>query len=443
MKQTSKKFIYLYGLADGTLAMIPTIYNSYWSLFLTSAAGLTAEGNAVVLSIIGVADIVSILLVSFLVQKCNLPFGKFRFWVLLGGLGAAVTRVLAFTPLMYGSVAYFAVMIVISSSLYNLAYCAYMGMIPLISNTQEERMGVVTAQQQCVALTSILVSLISVTVIQNTSYAVLSAIAGVAIFATVIPMYLATRDVDVYKPVEKMSEEERAAQPSTWDMIRLLFNVPMLTYLLGSICKIVGSIGLTMLVSYYYTYAYGDMSMLTWYLTLSTVLQLIGASLAPAINRLVKGSRNTFAFGLAFDAVFLAGAWVLGKNSALVFTIALSIAYLGWAVSHTADAAYYSYIGDYVEYKHHKNIQPFLMSMLSLVIKIGVAVSSVVVGWGLVAVGFDAENVTEAAKSGIMNLTTLLPLAVLLIGAVITMLNPLSDKKVQEIKEELDRRHAE
>ena len=135
MKQRSKKFIYLYGLADGTLAMIPTIYNSYWSLFLTSAAGLSATGNATVLSIIGIADVLSILLVSFLVQKCNLKFGKFRFWVLLGGIGAAVTRVLAFTPLMLGSVAYFAIMAVISSSLYNLAYCAYMGMVPPVSYT--------------------------------------------------------------------------------------------------------------------------------------------------------------------------------------------------------------------------------------------------------------------------------------------------------------------
>ena len=155
MKQRSKKFIYLYGLADGTLAMIPTIYNSYWSLFLTSAAGLSATGNATVLSIIGIADVRSILLVSFLVQKCNLKFGKFRFWVLLGGIGAAVTRVLAFTPLMLGSVAYFAIMAVISSSLYNLAYCAYMGMVPLIADSQEDRMTTVTAQQQCVAITSI------------------------------------------------------------------------------------------------------------------------------------------------------------------------------------------------------------------------------------------------------------------------------------------------
>lgn len=442
MKQKSRGFLYLYGLADGTLAMIPTIYNSYWSLFLTSAAGLTVEGNAVVLSVIGVADILSILLVSFLVQKCNLPFGKFRFWVLLGGLGAAVTRVLAFTPVMYGSVAYFAVMIVVSSSLYNLAFCAYMGMLPLIADSQEDRMQAVTAQQQCVAVTSIIVSLISVAVIKSAGYGVLNAIAAAAIFASVIPMYIGTKDVDRYRPVEKMSAAEREAQPTVWDMVRLLFNVPMLTYLLGAICKIVGSIGLTMLVSYYYTYAYGDMGMLTWYLTLSTVLQLIGASLAPLINKLVKGSRNTFAFGLIFDGVFLAAAWLLGKESALIFTVALSIAYLGWAVSHTADAAYYSYIGDYVEYKYHKNIQPFLMSMLSLVIKIGVAVSSVVVGWGLIAVGFNAENVTETAKSGIMNLTTLLPLAVLLVGAVITLLNPLSDKKVEMIKEELNRRHA-
>ncbi|MCD8249567.1 MAG: MFS transporter [Lachnospiraceae bacterium] len=424
------------------MAMLPTIYNSYWSLFLTSAAGLTAAGNAIVLSIIGVADIISILLVSFIVQKCNLRFGKFRFWVLIGGVGAAVTRVIAFTPLMFGSVAYFAVMIVISSSLYNLAYCAYMGMLPVIADTQEERMSAVTAQQQWVAVFAIVVSLISVTVIQNVGYAALSAIAAVAIIASVIPMYIATKDVDVYKPVEKMSEAEKEAQPSTWDMICLLFNVPMLTYLIGSVCKVIGSIGLTMLVSYYYTYAFGDMSMLTVYLTISTVLQLVGASLAPVVNRIVKGNRNTFAAGLLIDAALLAVAWLIGSSSALLFTIALSIAYMGWAVAHTADAAYYSYIGDYVEYKHHKNIQPFLMSMLSMVIKIGVALTSVVVGWGLVAIGFDAENVTEAAKTGIMNLTTVLPMIVLIVGAVVTFLNPLNDKKVEEIHTELAKRHA-
>jgi Na+/melibiose symporter-like transporter len=437
--KSGKKIIYLYGLADGTMAMLPTIYNSYWSLFLTSAAGLSTTGMALVMSIIGVADIISILLVSFIVQKCNLKFGKFRFWVLLGGLTAAATRVLAFSVFLPGSVAYFSVMIVISSSLYNLAYSAYMGMIPIMSSTQEGRMQVVAAQQQCVAVFAIIVSLISVQIIGTVGYAVLNAIAAVAIFASVIPMYIATKEVDVYKPVGKMSAEEKSAQPSTWDMIRLVFNVPMLVYLLGSICKIVGSIGLVMLVSYYYTYAYGDMSMLTYYLTLSTVLQLIGASLAPFVNRLVRGNRNTFATGLFVYAVCLAIAFAIGGN-AILFTVALSAGYMGWAIAHTADAAYYSYIGDYVEYKHGKNIQPFLMSMLSMTIKIGVALSSVAVGWGLVAVGFDAENVTEAAKTGIMNLTILLPLAANALGGVITLLSPLSDRRVSEIRAELDAR---
>lgn len=442
MKNHGKKFIYLYGLADGIMAMIPTIYNSYWSLFLTSAAGLDAAGNALVLSIIGVADVLSILLVSFLVQKCNLKFGKFRFWVLLGGVGCAITRVLAFTPLMFGSVAYFSIMIVVSSSLYNLAYCAYMGMIPLIGKTQEERITTVTAQQQMVALTSIIVSLISVSVIQNVGYWALSAIAAVAIIVSVIPMYIATKDVDVYVPEAEMSAEEKEAQPSVWDMIRLLFNVPMIVYLIGSVCKIVGSIGLAILVSYYYTYVYGDMSMLTVYLTLSTVLQLIGASLAPAVNKIVKGSRNTFAAGLLIYAVLLGIAKICGGGSAVLFTVCMAIGYMGWAISHTADAAYYSYIGDYVEYKHKKNIQPFLMSMISIFIKIGILVTNLVVGWGMVAVGFDPNNVTEAAQTGIVNLTIMMPLITLVIGGVVTFASPLSDKKVNEIKAELDKRHA-
>jgi Na+/melibiose symporter-like transporter len=115
---------------------------------------------------------------------------------------------------------------------------------------------------------------------------------------------------------------------------------------------------------------------------------------------------------------------------------------MGWAIAHTADAAYYSYIGDYVEYKHGKNIQPFLMSLLSMTIKIGVAISSAAVGWGLVAVGFNAENVTETAKTGIMYLTVLLPLGANALGGIITLLSPLSDKRVSEIRAGLDKRGA-
>lgn len=440
--KVNKSFIYLYGLSCGTLAIIPTIYNSYWSLFLTSAAGLTTAGMAVVMSIIGIADILAILLVSFIIQKSNLKFGKFRFWVLFGGLTAAVTRILAFSTFLPGSIVYFSIMIVISSTMFNLAYCAYMGLLPVVASSQEERMMTATAQQQAVAVFAIIFSLIGVAVIKNMSYAALNIVGGIAIFASVIPMYIGTKKVDVYKPTQEMTAVEKAAQPSTWDLIRLTFNIPMLVYLLGSVCKIVGSIGLVMLVSYYYTYAFGDMSMLTYYLTLSTILQLIGASLAPFVNKLVRGNRNTFAAGLFIYAACLALALVIG-GSAILFTIALSLGYMGWAITHTADAAYYSYIGDYVEYKHGKNIQPFLMSMLSMVIKIGVALSSIVVGWGLVSVGFDANNVTESAKSGIKLLTVLLPLVVMGVGGLITLFSPLSDKRVKEIKGELDRRHAE
>lgn len=436
----NKKKLYIYGLADGTLALIPTIYNSFWALFLSSAAGLSTAGTAAVMSIIGFADVISIILVSFIIQKCNLKSGKFRFWVLFGGVIAAITRVFAFSTIGYGSIGYYAILIVISSCMYNLAYSAYMGMIPIISDTQEGRMKAVSIQQQMVAIFAIIISLIGVTVINRAGYATLNIISAVFIIVSLIPMYITTKDVDVYKPVEKMSKAEIEAQPSTWDMIRLIANVPMFIYLIGSICKVVGSIGLVMLVSYYYTYAYGDMNLLTYYLTLSTVLQLIGASLAPFVNKLIKGNRNTFAFGLAIYSICLLVAFLVG-HSAVLFTIMLSVGYMFWAVSHTADAAYYSYIGDYVEYKHGKNIQPLLMSLLSLAIKIGIAISSLVVGWGLVAIGFDSENVTESAKKGIQYLTVLLPMVVLAVGAIITMFSPLSEKRITQIKDELYKRH--
>jgi GPH family glycoside/pentoside/hexuronide:cation symporter len=235
--------------------------------------------------------------------------------------------------------------------------------------------------------------------------------------------------------------EANAKKVSLWDMIKNLFNWPMLCYLLSSVCKTAGSMIITFTASFYYTYVIGGLGALAFYMTISNILMFVGAFITPYVKKILKSSKNAAAFGHALYAVCLLLAILIGKNY-IVFTILMSVGYMGWAIIHTCDTANYSFIGDYVEWKHGKDVRAFLMSMMGIFIKIGVAIASSVYAWGLVAAGFDANNVTEAAKVGITRIITVVPMCFFIVGAVVMLLYPLTEAKVDKLKAEIAAKKA-
>ena len=83
-----------------------------------------------------------------------------------------------------------------------------------------------------------------------------------------------------------------------------------------------------------------------------------------------------------------------------------------------------------------------MMSLFNLVPKIGTTVGAFVMGWGLVAVGFDKANVTESAVQGIRMLFSLVPGAILIIGIIMFIIFPLNDEKVRQMQQEIRERKA-
>jgi Na+/melibiose symporter-like transporter len=71
------------------------------------------------------------------------------------------------------------------------------------------------------------------------------------------------------------------------------------------------------------------------------------------------------------------------------------------------------------------------------------AVATFVFSWSLVAVGFDANAVTEAAKVGITRIITIVPMCFFIVGAITMYIYPLTEKKVDKMKEEIAARKME
>ena len=196
---------------------------------------------------------------------------------------------------------------------------------------------------------------------------------------------------------------------------------------------------ITGLAAYYYTYVVGNKNMLTVYLSLSTFLMIFGSFIMPFVSRLVKGAKQTYILGLTLYAACLALAYFLGQN-AIVFTVLMSAGYVGYSIAHAAEITVYSSVVDYSQWKSGKDLKPFMMSLFNLVPKIGTTVGSVVMGYGLVAVGFNANDVTPGAVDGIRILFSALPCLLLVLGIVLMVIFPLTDDKVRKMQAEIKER---
>ena len=222
-------------------------------------------------------------------------------------------------------------------------------------------------------------------------------------------------------------------------MVKYSITKPFLLYLAASACKGSTFFIIMGLAAYYYNYVVNDMGMFTVFLTLSTFLMIVGSFFTPIISRIMKGSRNTFIFGILIYGICLGLAYFFG-NTGLSFTILMSLGYLGYSFAHASEVAVYSTVVDYTKWKSGKDLKPFMMSLFSLTPKIATTVGAAVLGFGLVAVGFVKDNVTPQAIQGIKVLMSGLPAILAAICIVAMILFPLTDKKVIEMQEDMERK---
>ena len=222
-------------------------------------------------------------------------------------------------------------------------------------------------------------------------------------------------------------------------MIKFTISKPFLLYLAGAACKGSTYFIITGLSTYYYTYVIGDKSMLTVFLSLSTFLMIGASFITPYLNKITKNLRYTYITGLVIYATCLGAAFFIGK-SAMSFTVLMCLGYIGYAFSHSCEVALYSMVIDYAQWKNNKDLKPFMMSLFSLTPKIGTTVGSAILGFGLVAIGFSAENITASAINGIRILISGLPALMILVGVVCILLFPLTDDKVRQMQAEIKER---
>jgi GPH family glycoside/pentoside/hexuronide:cation symporter len=441
-----------FGMAEIGSSLTATIGITFFAIFVTEMAGLSAAAMGAIISFAGLVDTASVPFIGIMLQKSRFKSGKFRPFILWGGLIAAVFTVLRLTDFgLEGTTqfVYFFVTYAVCQIGLNTIQSGWTGVLPVIAKSPEKRIMYTSCAIQFNSLAKFLHGLTAVSLIaffsrnggENTAsgYTWFAVLAAVIIFASFYQCYTLLKPIDLPEVKSEKTGKKSASDVSILEMLKSVASLPMMFFLIAGILKISTFFVINGLAPFYYQYVIGDRSMLTVFLSVSTLLMFGGATLTPFIAKRVGGARNAYITGALIYGLAMLSSFLF-KGSALGITSLICIGYVGYAFMHSSEKAVYSTIADYTEYKTGKDMKGFLMSIILFCPKIGNIIQGIVLGIGLTAIGFDPNNVTPEAIEKFPMLMSLLPAIMLGITALSMFLFPLTNKRVEQMQAELKAR---
>lgn len=445
-----KKYV-LYGLANTFSTLRSQMNSNYQQFFLNSVVMLPAVMAANISTISSTVSLIVSLFLGFIMQKANPKMGRFRFFMLFGGILSAVTGIMMFTPISvdkFGEgVVYIWYMIAIVGGVgYSIFYTPYTGCISLLAPDPSERTSMTGVRAQMNSGGKLLWSFFQVSVIaalcavfgQTWGYTAFSAIISVLLMVGILIVCNLIKGLE--KPDEKNEKTGKTETVPIMTMIKLALNRPMLCVVIGSLGKSVCYSMIYGVLAYYYTYVIGDKSGMTIYLTASTFILMFGGMAAPMIAKKI-GMKLTCIAGYAFYAIALVLSFVFGTNGT-AFTILMAVGLFGYSLEHSISGAMVSTVVDYSYYTTGINARAFLYQVTSMAANLSNVIKTAALGYGLAYFGFDAAAVTDRAVMGIRLITAFVPTFFLVIGMIAYALFPVTEKKLQEAKDSFDARQT-
>lgn len=445
-----KKYV-LYGLTNTFSTLRSQMNSNYQQFFLNSVVMLPAVMAANISTISATVSLIVSLFLGFIMQKVNPKMGRFRFFMLFGGILSAVTGIMMFTPITVekfgeGFVYVWYMIAIVGGVGYSIFYTPYTGCISLLAPEPTERASMAGVRAQLNSGGKLFWSFFSVGIL-GILCGIFGDIWGYTAFSTIISVLLLAGILIVTnlikgleKPDEKDAKTGKTQTVPIMTMIKLALTRPMLCAVVGSLGKSVCYSIVYGVMAYYYTFVIGDKSGMTLYLSASTFILMFGGMAAPMISKKI-GIKMTCIVGYAFYAVALVLSFIFGTNGT-AFTILMSVGIFGYSLEHSIAGALIANVVDYSYYTTGINARAFLYQVTSMSAQLSNVIKTAALGYGLAYFGFDAAAITDRAIMGIRLITAFVPTFFLVLGIIAYALFPITEKKLQEAKDAFEAKQA-
>ena len=450
-ERLNKPLLYTFGVGDLFFSLLINMELYFFPAFLTDYAQFSLFVVSQILYITSVADIVCALVAGVILQKVALKFGgKYRSWLLIGPPIVAPLFILQFAKI--GGVPIAASIIIVgfiaSHLMINVVFAATGSMVGSLSQRPDERTVLSSSRAQGMSAAGLIFSATALPMITffggrtNTIMGFSITVAVYAILMILGYLYVykisAVGNADTERATPVSAKETRQ---SVKEIVALVFkNPPLLLLIFAEIFRNTALFVITSFAFYYFGYVLKNSAFLSVFILTISVAALLGTFAAAWIGVRI-GKRNCYWISLVVAAAVFVCAGFVGEST-WGFTILFCVAYMLGMIAGAMSTALFADTAVYGEWKTGKNIQAFIMSLLTLPIKVGVLFRSAIIAIGLVAIGFVANTVpAQKVVSGISSIMIFSPAAACAIAAAIFYFGyRIEDKNVLQMQDEISSR---
>lgn len=427
-----------YGLGDTASNIVFQTIMLFLAFFYTDIYGISAATVGTMFLVVRLIDAVTDPLMGLLTDKTNSRHGQFRPYLLWLALPFAACSVLAFTTpdlgengkIWYAYATY--TLLMLAYTAINIPYSALGG---VITGNPNERVSVQSYRFVFGMLGGLLVSLFTLPLVAwfgqgDTASGYQYTIAAMSVVGVILFLicFAGTRE-RVIAPPQRLGLGNGLRSLWANDAWRTLAQVAVLL-LIGIAIK-------NTLAIYYVKYYLMREDLITAFISLGMVGNILGCALANPLTRRIDKVRAYKALQLIAAAVCLAAYWVPADQLELAFTL-----YFFWGFFlQMATPILWAKIADVVDYGQQQTgirATGLVYSSVVFFIKIGIALGGAIAGWWLAFYGYQADQPqTSEAQQGILFAFTVFPAVASLLVAWVMRRYTLSQQRVVQIAQQL------
>ena len=455
-----------YGLGAVGKDMVYMLSASYISIYFLDVMGISAVAIGILLMVARVFDAFNDPLMGVLVAKTKTRWGKFRPWLMIGTITNAIVLYMMFSipPSLDGAglVAYASVTYILWGVTYTMMDIPYWSMVPAFTESGKEREGLSAFARSCAGVGSALVSIITVM-----SVAALGKMfggqtdneinrIGYSKFALIIAVvFVVFISLTCFFIKEKSTVDMKSA--SIKDMFKALVQNDQAMTVVIAIVMINTALYFTQqLVYFFLKYDFSPATYVDDFTLFNTVgggCQILAMMLLFPILRQFMDTVKIFytCFGMAvfgYILIIIIALSGTGQITWLLIPAALIMAAVG--VLNVIITVFLANTVDYGEWKNNRRDESVIFSMQTFVVKLASGISGFMSSMVLAIFSINPDKeakvvqaISDSQRFGLRFTMTLIPIAVLTIGAIVFKKRYiLFDSKMEEINGEIESRKA-
>ncbi|MCB9220121.1 MAG: MFS transporter, partial [Ignavibacteriales bacterium] len=178
------------------------------------------------------------------------------------------------------------------------------------------------------------------------------------------------------------------------------------------------------------------------FLLTGTVATILGAVLTKWISKTIDKKNTYSGFLILSSGLNIFFYFLSPENVILIFLLNILLSFFLGPVS-VLQWAMYTDTADYSEWKNGRRATGLIMSASLFALKLGLTLGGALAGWTLAYYGFIANEIqNEQTITGIKMLMSFFPAIIGILGGILIIWYPLTNKMMIKIEEDLTTRRA-